>query len=27
VGVFGESIYPIKWEGPSRKRKWWNVFT
>ena len=21
VGVFGESIYPIKWEGPSRKRK------
>ena len=21
VGVFGESIYPIKWEGPARKRK------
>lgn len=21
VGVFGESIYPIQWEGPSRKRK------
>ena len=21
VGVFGESIYPIKWDGPSRKRK------
>ena len=21
VGVFGESIYPIKWEGPSRKRE------
>ena len=21
VGVFGESIYPIKWKGPSRKRK------